>query len=104
MGVGDECRNEVRSSNPTALIACWHGTVIPFPLSHRRSLVRAHARHLSGQRPEVAQRTLDRQLNIQREALARRGVDPLIVEREIAELHDAIRAELCRTSLMDCRR
>lgn len=69
-------------------------TVLPFPLARRAALVARQAHYLAGMRPRAAEHNLFRQLQQQREALLRRGVDPNTVEREVRELEAAIRAAL----------
>jgi len=66
--------------------------VVPFPLARRRGLVLRQAEWFAQQSPAAAEANLLRQVQIQREALLRRGVDPCVVERECSGLVGAIRA------------
>lgn len=78
--------------------------VVPFPLARRRAFIERHARLIATMRPELGERYLDRQLQIQFENLQRRGFDARIIEREVIALDAAIRAALCRAVLwMDQR-
>jgi hypothetical protein len=72
------------------------GSVIPFPLARRRAFIDRHARLISTMRPEVGERYLDRQLQIQFENLQRRGFDLDTINREIVAMDAAIRAALWR--------
>ena len=81
----DEIFGAVRSS-----------TVIPFPLARRRAFIDRHARLIATMRPEVGERYLDRQLQVQFENLQRRGIDLEIINHEIIALDVAIRAALWR--------
>jgi hypothetical protein len=72
------------------------GTVIPFPLARRRAFIDRHARQIAAMRPEVGERYLDRQLQIQFENLQRRGIDLDTINREIVAMDAAIRAALWR--------
>ena len=78
--------------------------LVPFPLARRRAFIERHARLIATMRPELGERYLDRQLQIQFENLQRRGFDARIIEREVIALDAAIRAALCRAVLrMDQR-
>src|SRR5882672_2330775 len=74
-------------------------TVIPFPLARRRAFIDRHARHIATMRPEVGERYLDRQLQVQFENLERRGIDLDIIRREIVAMDAAIRAALWRAAI-----
>ena len=76
--------------------ALQYGTVIPFPLARRRAFIDRHARHITTMRPEIGERYLDRQLQIQFENLQRRGIDREIINREIVAMDAAIRTALWR--------
>jgi hypothetical protein len=66
--------------------------VIPFPLSRRVAFGWRHADIINGLEPRSAERHLAHQLEVQREALERRGVDPERIDREVASLERAILA------------
>jgi hypothetical protein len=77
--------------------AMQSGAVIPFPLARRSAFIDRHARHIATMRPEVGERYLDRQLQIQFENLQRRGFDLDTINSEIVAMDAAIRAALWRT-------
>jgi hypothetical protein len=67
--------------------------VVPYPLC-KRVIVKNLARQLLCYRPESAERTLENQLEFQRQSLLRKGVAPDAVKREILALEHAVRAAL----------
>lgn len=73
--------------------------VVPFPLARRRAFIRGQAAWIGGMSPEGAEGTLRRQLEIQRQALTSKGVDPERVAVEVSALEAAIRCELWRVIL-----
>lgn len=73
--------------------------IIPFPLNRRRDLVERQANRFLDLGPKSCETTLAHQLQVQREALLRKGVDPVDVEREVRGLEGAIRAEVWRLVL-----
>src|SRR5882672_11366129 len=70
--------------------------LVPFPIARRRAFIDRHARLIATMRPEVGERYLDRQLQVQFENLQRRGIDLEIINREIVAMDAAIRAALWR--------
>jgi hypothetical protein len=68
--------------------------VIPFPLSRRRAFVQKHAARMAVLSREAAECHLRRQLDIQTDTLAKRGILPAIIVHEIRALEAAIRLEL----------
>jgi acyl transferase domain-containing protein len=66
--------------------------VVPFPLSRRVAFVERHADIISSMTPKSATRHLAYQLQVQRNALERRGVSAARIDREIASLERAILA------------
>jgi hypothetical protein len=73
--------------------------ILAFPLARRRALIRKQAAWFGEQTARGAERNLGRQLEVQADALLRKGVDPDQVAREIAALEGAIRAEVWRLVL-----
>lgn len=65
--------------------------VIPFPLARRRDLIERQAAWFCEQNHRAAEASLRRQLQIQRETLLRKGVDPERVEQQCREMEDAVR-------------
>ena len=66
--------------------------IIPFPLAHRRLLISRQAQWFVEQSERAAERNLSRQLQVQRETMLRRGVDPTRAEAEVRALEALIRA------------
>lgn len=73
--------------------------VLPFPLAARRDLVRRQAARYLEQSAKSAEGNLQHQLRVQRDTMLRRGIDPVTVEQECAELQSAIRCEVWRLVL-----
>jgi uncharacterized protein DUF6074 len=74
-------------------------TILAFPLARRRRFVRRQAEVIVSLRPTAGENYLLRQLATQWDALERRGVACVQIEREIKALEQAIRAELWRAIL-----
>jgi hypothetical protein len=72
--------------------------ILPFPLVRRAGFARRHAAIMAETTPAKADAHLNRQLDIQRQVLHRRGVDPQIIDQQIAALEAQIRAEIVRLS------
>lgn len=70
--------------------------VLPFPLAARVDFVERHARLIAGMSAEVGEAHLQRQLKVQADTLARKGVAPELIESELKALESAIRAALWR--------
>ena len=70
-------------------------TVLAFPLARRGRFIRKQASWLAGMSDRGLERTLWSQLQLQRDALLNKGVDPRTVDVEVGALERAIRAELC---------
>jgi hypothetical protein len=73
--------------------------VMPFPLYRRADFVARQARTILGMNAASGERYLQRQLLVQREALARKGVHSESIEGEVRRLEAAIRAALWRSVL-----
>jgi hypothetical protein len=65
--------------------------ILPFPTVRRVGLIKNLAWQLASYRPEAGERTFARQLDQQREAMARRGLAPDVIEGEIHALETAVR-------------
>jgi hypothetical protein len=70
--------------------------IIPFPSSRRHAFVRRHAAIMVSLSRSSAERHLRRQLRVQSDAFARRGIAEALIARERRELERAIRSEVCR--------
>jgi hypothetical protein len=68
--------------------------IVPFPAVRRLGYVRNMARCLASYSIKGAERTLAAQLNAQRTAMLRKGVQREVVAREIRSLELAIRTAL----------
>ena len=66
--------------------------IVPFPTVRRVSLIKNLAWQLASYGPDAAERTFARQLEQQRTAMARRGLSPDVIEREVRALETAVRA------------
>jgi len=73
--------------------------VIPFPPSRRRDFIRRQAEWFLDQGARSAEANLHHQVQVQRETMLRRGIDPVRVDRECSELRAAIRGEVWRLVL-----
>jgi uncharacterized protein DUF6074 len=73
--------------------------IIPFPTMHRVKLIKNLAWQLATYRSGSAAQTFARQLDTQREAMARRGIAPDVIEREIAALEIAVKKMHWRITL-----
>ncbi|GJE44630.1 DUF6074 family protein [Methylobacterium soli] len=71
--------------------------VLPFPRSRDRDFILRHANLMAQAASSLrAEAHLLRQLAIQQETMARRGVAPEVMVREIASIEGHIRACACR--------
>ena len=69
--------------------------LLAFPRCRDVAFVRRHADHLlSFSSPRSAERYLQQQLRIQAQAMARKGLQPWVVDYEVKALEAAIRAAL----------
>jgi hypothetical protein len=66
--------------------------IVPFPAVRRVGLIKNLAWQLASYRPDSAARTFARQLDAQRDAMARRGIATDVIEREVGALEIAVRA------------
>jgi hypothetical protein len=67
--------------------------IIPFPIVRRRSYIAKQAEQMACMKLEAAARYLKHQLQVQRDAMRRRGVAEALIEREIKNMEAAIRRE-----------
>jgi hypothetical protein len=74
--------------------------VLPFPLARRRTLVARQAAWFVRQSEAAAEHNLARQLEVQRDALLRKGVGQAVVEAEVQALEGTIRATAWRLLLV----
>lgn len=69
-------------------------TVVPFPRVRNRRFVSKHAARMATLPVKTAEKHLAHQLHFQAQTMARRGICPDLIEREISALERAIRLEL----------
>ena len=73
--------------------------VLPFPIARRQAFIRKQADHSTCLNPDAAERYLSYQVQVQREAMRRRGVAEDLIAHELRCMEAAIRRELQRVSL-----
>jgi len=78
-------------------------TVIPFPLARRRSMISRQARYAAELPFEAAERHIRQQLQVQADALRRKGVEEDTVRRELGCMELAIRSLLSQAVVDGCR-
>ena len=66
--------------------------IVPFPIMRRHGFVAKQVAHASLMNPDSGVRYLQHQLQIQGDAMRRRGVDEDLVQRELRCMATAIRA------------
>jgi hypothetical protein len=77
-------------------------TVLPFPIARRVAFIRKQADQSACLNPSASERYLEYQLQVQRDAMRRRGVAEGLVDRELKCMEAAIRQELLRASVDRC--
>ena len=68
--------------------------VLPFPPARRVDLVRRQADRAAAMSEDAGERHIQRQVELQREALVRKGCDPERVQAECYAFETAIRVQL----------
>ena len=68
-------------------------TVLPFPIARRRAFIRKQASHIALMNPDAGIRYLEHQLEVQAEAMRRKGINEDLIERELRCMRRAIQAE-----------
>jgi hypothetical protein len=71
-------------------------TIVPFPLARRRSMIQRQASYAAELNPDAAERHIARQLQVQGDAMRRKGIDENLIARELKCMEGAIRAMLLR--------
>lgn len=67
-------------------------SVLPFPIIRRRAYIAKQAAHAALMNPDAGVRYLQHQIDIQAEAMRRKGVDEALIQRELRCMGQAIRA------------
>ena len=66
--------------------------ILPFPIARRRAFISKQAAQAALMHPEAGVQYLRHQLNVQAEAMRRKGVDEALIQRELRCMGQAIRA------------
>lgn len=66
--------------------------VLPFPIVRRHGFIERQAEHASRMNPTGGERYLNHQIQLQVDAMRRKGVDEALVEREIRCMTAALRS------------
>jgi hypothetical protein len=74
-------------------------TVVPFPLTRRRDMIHRQAEYALCLKPEKAEQHIQRQLQTQAAAMHRRGIAEDLINRELASMEAAIRADMWHLSI-----
>jgi hypothetical protein len=74
--------------------------VFPFPIVRRLAFIRKQADCASLMNPDASARYVQYQLQVQRDAMRRRGIAEDLIARELKCMERAIRTELMRASLV----
>lgn len=71
-------------------------TVLPFPLARRRAYILKQAAWFAERPQQSAEANLQRQIQVQREAMQRRGLAPDVIEHQCRAMEYAVRVEAFR--------
>lgn len=74
-------------------------TILPYPIARRLAFIQKQADHATCLNPDAAERYLEYQMQVQRDAMRRRGVAEDLIARELRCMAAAIRNELLRSSM-----
>lgn len=67
--------------------------VVPFPIARRRAYIAKQTSHAALMNPDAGVRYLQLQIDIQGEAMRRRGIEEELIERELRCMRRAIQAQ-----------
>jgi hypothetical protein len=70
--------------------------ILPFPVTRRHSFIARQADYAAEMRPAAAERYIQRQVTVQRESMARKGIREELIAHELRCFEAAIRALLQR--------
>jgi hypothetical protein len=70
--------------------------VVPFPITRRHGFVAKQVAHASLMNPDSGLRYLQHQIQIQGDAMRRRGIDEDLVQRELRCMATALQAAFAR--------
>ena len=69
-------------------------TVLPFPILRRHGFIEKQAAHAACMNPDASPRYIEYQIQVQRDAMRRRGIAENLITRELKMMEAAIRREL----------
>jgi len=67
-------------------------SIVPFPLARRRAFIQKQADHATCLNPSASERYLEYQLQVQRDAMRRKGIDEALIQHELLCMRRAIQA------------
>ena len=67
--------------------------IVPFPIARRRVFIRKQAKLASLMNPEAGVRYVHHQIDVQAEAMRRRGIDEALIQRELNCMRRALQAQ-----------
>jgi Family of unknown function (DUF6074) len=70
--------------------------VLPFPIARRGAFIAKQASHAAMMHPDAGIRYLRHQLDVQAEAMRRKGIEEDLIQRELRCMGYAIRAAFAR--------
>jgi hypothetical protein len=68
--------------------------VLPFPILRRHGFIEKQAAHAASMNPEASARYIEYQIQVQRDAMRRRGIAEDLIARELKLMEAPIRREL----------
>jgi hypothetical protein len=68
--------------------------MLPFPILRRRGFIEKQAVHAACMNPDASARYIEYQIQVQRDAMRRRGIAEDLIARELKLMEAAIRREL----------
>ena len=74
-------------------------TILPFPILRRYGFVQKQAAHAAGMNPDAGVRYIEYQIQVQRDAMRRRGIAEDLIARELKLMEAAIRRALLQAQL-----
>jgi uncharacterized protein DUF6074 len=69
-------------------------TILPFPILRRNGFIEKQAAHAACMNPDASARYIEYQIQVQRDAMRRRGIAEDLIARELKLMEAAIRREL----------
>jgi hypothetical protein len=67
--------------------------VVPFPIARRQSFIAKQASHAALMNPDAGVRYLQHQLDVQADAMRRRGIEEDLIQRELRCMRRAVQAQ-----------